>query len=436
LMMRRPPAAAALLSTLTLQIGALQTQSLVELATEPLSFTRLVDVIYSNDVSRQGAAHNEVVSLCASNGLWSRQALKTHGNNPGSRSNNSGNGEFAFALVLNAPDNKSVGVFAEAFDAIRRFHPQSSIVVVDNASPLTQSQQVLDFLQNEPNTLYVREDEGSSGFEVGGYSAALRAARKHHWNVSGWVFLQAASVLLQPLPLRSMPCKLMSFFRMGRRTGYSNIVPCGLPEFNQADYEAFHRNLQSNRDMEAIDKNVEWWKFEFQRLKHEFPDWGQYEQRVCEAPYMAPMHQFIIATAEGMEGLEKLGYFSIRPALKFESNVMEQFSGIFFEALDSDNESCFIDKERHVGNQGKGAGTGTYIHKQHSGGWRQGFFSAFLYFISVADKNRDTFVNGEEIASSKADRPEQFHEALGKLCEAFAKSDPFHGRFEDRVAPK
>jgi hypothetical protein len=143
------------------------------------------------------------------------------------------------------------------------------------------------------------------------------------------------------------------------------------------------------------------------------------------------MHQFLIATAEGMEGLEQLGYFSIRPKCKVHSNVMESLGGIFFEALDSGNASCFIDEERKIGNQEPGAGTGTYIYKQHGASWRQGFFAGFLHFIGVVDKNRDTFVNSEEIAYAKANRPEQFDEALGKLCQVFEKADPFQGKFCD-----
>jgi len=283
---------------------------------------------------------------------------------------------------------------------------------------------VLDFLQTEPNALYVRENEGSSGFEVGGYSAALRAARENHWQVRGWVFLQATAVLLQPLPLQSTPCKLMSFFHNPGQAW----IPCGLPKFNQAEYRAFHEKEYQDTGDEY--QNT-WSQLEFRRLMHEFPQWGQYEERVCDRPVQSSMHQFLIATAEGMEGLEQLGYFSIRPTMKVHSNIMERFSGIFLEALDSGNASCFIDIERKVGDQGVGSGTGTYIYKQHGGGWRQGFFSGFLNFITVVDQNRDTLVNGEEIAYAKANRPEQFDDALGKLCKVLAIADPFQGKFCD-----
>jgi hypothetical protein len=265
---------------LTLQIGALQTQLSVEYSTEPLSFSRIVDVLYSNDASRQGAAHEEIISLCTANGHWERKALKTCDKKL--RNINGGSSEFAFALVLNAQNNRSFDAFTSSFNAVRHFHPQSSIVVVDNASPLNQSQKVLDFLQNEPNTLYVREDEGSSGFEVGGYSAALRAARKNHWQVRGWVFLQATAVLLQPLPLRSMPCKLMSFFPLRS----SNSFLCGLPKFNQAEYEAFHKNdkpddqIRTEQEWKTLHSQEylqTWAQLEFRRLKHEFPDWAQHE---------------------------------------------------------------------------------------------------------------------------------------------------------------
>jgi len=273
----------------------------------------------------------------------------------------------------------------------------------------------------------VRQDEGSAGFEVGGYSAALRAARKNHWQVGGWVFLQATAVLLQPLPLRSIPCKLTSFFH----TFVGIHVPCGPPKFNQAEYEAFHKQEGST----SVEYQDTWTQLEFRRLKHEFPEWGHYEERVCghDSYFSAPMHQFLIATAEGMEGLEQLGYFSIRPTIKQHSNIMEEFGGIFFEALDSGwndaERSCFIDKERTIGNQQRGAGTGTYIYKQHGGAWNQGFFAGFLDFISVVDKNRDTLVNGEEIAYAKANRPEQFDDALGNFCKVFASADPFQGKY-------
>jgi len=139
------------------------------------------------------------------------------------------------------------------------------------------------------------------------------------------------------------------------------------------------------------------------------------------------MHSMFIATAEGSSGLEDVGFFSMRLEKKAESTFMEGFSGVFLAALDSVNDSCFIDTERLYLDHGKGSGTGTSVYKQHGepSGWDQGFFASYLSFISAVDANRDTLVDAAEIADAKVHRAEQFGPALASLCESMANDDPF-----------
>jgi len=268
------------LGTLILQAVCIrwQTQSpAAELDTNALSFSTVIEVLGSNDAGRLRDARKKLTSLCGVNNFenwqktceeypktlhrdeeWARRRRRRR--RPVSY-------EFAFALVLNARDQVTFDVFVEAYGSIRHFHPQNAIVVVDNASPLTISAQVMDMLHNEPNTLYARED--ISGFEIGGYGAALRAARRSRWDVRGWVFLQGPTVLLQPLPLRSLPCKVTPFFRASCRP----YPPGGLPEFDRAEYEAFRND--SSRTLNF----TEFVQQESRRLKYEYPLWQSFWDR-------------------------------------------------------------------------------------------------------------------------------------------------------------
>lgn len=420
-MIRWPHLATAFLGTFTFQVGALQTQSTAGLDTgaDTLSFSTLVDVLYSDDQIRLRAARKNIISLCRANGVQNNFSPDCDTNHV-ARFTHSRHEGFVFVLVGHIRDNVIFDTFTQAYESIRHFHPQNSIIVVDNASPPDVSAQVVDFVNDDPNAIYLRE--GSSGFEIGGYARALKSARKRQWKVRGWVFLQATAVLLQPLPLESLPCKVNSFFSIGVK-----CPPCGLPEFNAAEYEAFRQ------DHERSKNDTEWRILEFRRLKHEFPLWDRYEKLACtESPIgrntPSAMHNMFIATAEGSSGLEDLGFFSMRLETKRHSVFMEAFNGIFLAALDSSNTSCTIDKERRLVGQSKASGPGTFIHKQHGefGGWgvEQTFFHRFLGFIRAVDANRDTLVDAAEIADAMASST-QSHTALRNLCDAMANQDPF-----------
>jgi len=418
-MTRWPLLAAALLGTAKLQVGALQTQSSAELdaQAETWSFSGLIDVLYSDDKHRVRAAHNRITSLCEANDL--PHGVEDCDETLDSRVDESSSRGFVFALVAHITDNRSFGMFAQAYDSIRHYHPGNSIVVVDNASPHTISAQVLDFVSRDRNAVYARED--TSGFEIGGYARALKAARKRGWSVrGGWVFLQATTMLLQPLPLDSLPCKVSSFIEMG-----GPRPPCDLPKFNRETYDAVRTHPP---DMGATEWYRQMTNHEFRRLTYEFPLWEHYEKLVCgQGGGPSAMHNMFIATAEGSSGLEDLGFFSFRLEKKEDSNFVEGFNGVFLAALDSATNSadlsCFIDKERLLVGQPRGSGPGTFIHKQHGGS--KGFFASFLGFMHAVDANSDTLVDDAEIADAKANRPEQFGSALGNLCNTLALEDPF-----------
>jgi len=423
-MVRWPRLAAAFLGTAKLQVGALQTQSSADLdeQAEAWSFSGLIDVLYSDDKRDVRAAHNRITSLCKANDL--PHGVEHCDETLGSRVASSYNRGFVFALVAHVTGNSSFDTFAQAYGSIRHYHPGNSIIVVDNASPQSApydnySAQILDLVSQDHNAVYARED--TSGFEIGGYARALKVARKRGWSVrGGWVFLQATTMLLQPLPLDSLPCKISSFIEMGGPS-----PPCDLPKFNRENYEVV-------RTHPSYMSPTEWFNqmtiHEFRRLKYEFPLWDQYEKLVCgRGGGRSAMHNMFIATAEGSSGLEDLGFFSLRLEKKEDSNFVEGFNGVFLAALDSATDSadlsCFIDKERLLVGQHKGSGPGTFIHKQHGGS--KGFFASFLGFIHAVDANRDTFVDDAEIADAKANRPVQFGSALGNLCNTMAQEDPF-----------
>jgi hypothetical protein len=412
-----------------IQAGALQTQSTDDLDTEAeaWSFSTLVDVLYSDDRARLRAARKSITSLCEANDFHNDFDSNDCDTARRLRIDNSGYRDFVFALVAHAQSNESFDAFTQSYDAIRHFHPHNSVIVVDNASPPTLGARILDFLHNDPNTVYVREE--TSGFEIGGYRRALKVARSRHWAVRGWVFLQATAILLQPLPLESLNCSMNPFFHIG-----VDRPPCGLPEFNRAEYEAFRQDFGRNEDagipaLEFAEMGMQ----EFRRLKYEFPLWSQYEKLVCaefsRPPIASAMHNMFIATAEGTSLLEDLGFFSIRLEKKIHSNFMEGFNGIFLAALRSLAKMCFIDHDRvnHVLGGGRGSEPGTVIHKQHGDpdGNGQGFFARFLSFISTVDANRDTLVDAMEIADAKANRPALFGPALRNLCDTMASEDPF-----------
>jgi hypothetical protein len=420
-----PHLVASFLCIFTLQVGALQTESTAVLDREAdtWSFSTLVDVLSSGDKVRLRAARKNIMSLCEASDFQHDVVDATSiecDRVPKPRTIKSGYREFAFALAAHVTDNTSFDTLTQAYDSIRHFHPQNSIIVVDNASPPDMSARVMDFLQNEPNMIYVREE--SSGFELGAYRRALLAAREKQWDVRGWVFLQATAVLLQPLPLESLPCKVSSFFEVGVER-----PPCGLPEFNRAEYEAFRQDAYRSNNLTEMGIQ------EFRRLKHEYPLWDRYEQLVCTSQpgFTVPsaMHNMFIATAEGSSGLEDLGFFSIRLEKKIHSNFLEGFNGVFLAALDSGKKSCFIDQERQLVGLVRGSRPGTIIHKQHGNPfnplWNQGFFARLLSFISAVDANKDTLVDAAEIADAKANRPAQFGPALGSLCATMASRDPF-----------
>lgn len=416
-MTRRAHLVSVLLGTLSVQVGALQTQST---EAEAWGFSSLVDVLYSDDRARLRATRKSISSLCGADDLHADFNSSGCGVARGLRIGNSGYREFAFALVAHAQSNETFDAFTQSYDSIRHFHPRNSVIVVDNASPSTLGARIVDFVRNDPNTVYVREE--TSGFEIGGYRRALRAARERHWDVHGWVFLQATAILLKPLPLESLQCNVNPFFYIG-----VDRPPCGLPEFNRSEYEAFRQDDDRSQNLQEMGMQ------EFRRLKHEFPLWSQYEKLVCaefpRPPISSAMHNMFVATAEGASLLEDLGFFSVRLEKKIHSNFMEGFNGIFLAALNSLNKFCFIDQEheKHVLSAGRGTEPGTFIHKQHGepDGNGQGFFARVLSFISAVDANRDTLVDAAEIADAKASRPAQFGPALRNLCDTMASEDPF-----------
>ncbi|CAK0869034.1 unnamed protein product [Prorocentrum cordatum] len=147
------------------------------------------------------------------------------------------------------------------------------------------------------------------------------------------------------------------------------------------------------------------------------------EGRVCgrvNAP--SAMHQSFAATAEGVRGLEDLGFFSFHAAQKEHSLFMEVFNGIFLAALDSSGPSCFVDRER-----GMLGGPGNYVYKQHGEpeGWHQGFFATFLSLVNALDTSGDLAADAVEFAQAKAQRPAQFRQVVGDWCAAWANADPF-----------
>jgi len=413
----------AFLVTIVFQVGALQMQSTAESDTlsDVWSFSKLVDAMYSDDTFRIRSARRSITSLCEANDFNYNFRANDCNAIAKVRNDDGGYHEFVFALVASIHNNESLDAFTQSYNAVRHFHPHNAVIVVDNASPTTFSAQVVAFVQNDPGTIYLREE--SSGFEIGGYRRALKSARKRHWEVRGWVFLQATAVLLQPLPLQSLPCKVSSFFNVSVPR-----PPCGLPEFNRADYEAFRQNTDGKVDYTEMGMH------ELRRLRYEFPIWDRYEKLVCtENPggpgqrLPAAMHNMFIATAEGVSGLEDLGFFSMQLEKKTDSNFMEGFNGVFLAALDSVSSSCFLDKERLFLNQGRGSGPGNLVYKQHGspGGWGQGFFASFLSFISAVDANKDMMVDAWEIADAKVHRPAQFGPALASLCTSIVNEDPF-----------
>merc|ERR1719414_726777 len=189
-----------------------------------------------------------------------------------------GNVQVVFALVVNVGGkikdrNLTVAAFEQAYKSIQHFHPGSHIIVVDNASPAEHSAAIHDFVDSTgaTNTLYVREDK--SGFEIGGYRAALEAARKHNWNPRVWVFLQGTMVVLKPLPLNELPCE-MTYFIKGRG---GIRVPCNLPEHEETEYRQF-RDGETPRLGKYMTRLGE---YEFRRLRFEFPAWKAVEPNVC-----------------------------------------------------------------------------------------------------------------------------------------------------------
>jgi hypothetical protein len=358
---------------------------------EPWSIARLFDILYSGDVLRLQATWHEMSALCASEGHSVPTPCKNGSNlRLSGRSSINSRRDFAFAMVLHAENHGTVDAFEQAYSSIRHYHPSNSIVVVDNKSPLQLSARVLDFLQKDPNALYVRE--APSGFEIGGYRAALQAAQQNGWDVHGWVFLHATMVLLRPLPLGSLPCKVTSWYPYVHPDPIK--VPCNLPESDAATYWAFRRDVKPSLDVNYTNELAEQ---EFQRLKREFPSWRQAEGRVCgRVNTPSAQHQSFAATVEGVRGLEDLGFFSFHPVQKEHSLFMEAFNGIFLAALDSSSPSCFIDQERAMlGGSGpcsiKGEPCpGTYIYKQHgeAEGWHQGFFRYFRQPHQLAGHQR------------------------------------------------
>jgi len=408
---------AALVITAAIQADALNAHLPAKRGPEPWSIARLLDTLYSGNALHLQAMRQEMSSLCVSEGhLVPRPCKNGSILRSSGKSSKHSRREFAFALVLHAESHRTVDAFEQAYSSIRHYHPSNSIVVVDNKSPLQLSSRVLDFLQKDPNALYVRE--APSGFEVGGYRAALQAARQKGWDVHGWVFLHATMVLLKPLPLGSLPCKVTSWYPYVHPDPIK--VPCNLPESDAATYWAFRQNVDPGLDVNYTNALAEQ---EFRRLKREFPSWRQAEGRVCgrvNAP--SALHQSFAATVEGVRGLEDLGFFSFHPVQKEHSLFMEAFNGIFLAALNSSSPSCFIDQERAMF-----GGSGTYIYKQHGEpeGWNQGFFATFLSLINSLDTSGDLAADAVEFAQAKAHRPALFRQALGDWCAAWVKADPF-----------
>lgn len=427
-MPRSPFVVAVLVITVATRADALNAHLPAKMGPEPWSIARLFDTLYSGDTLHLQAVWREMSAVCVSEGHSVPTPCKNGSNlRLSGKSSTNSRRDFAFALVLHAENHGTVDAFEQAYSSIRHYHPSNSIVVVDNKSPLQLSARVLDFLQKDPLALYVRE--APSGFEIGGYRAALQAARQNGWDVHGWVFLHATMVLLRPLPLGSLPCKVTSWYPYVHPNPIK--VPCNLPESDAATYWAFRQDVHPSLDVNYTNALAEQ---EFRRLKREFPSWRQAEGRVCgrvNAP--SAQHQSFAATAEGVRGLEDLGFFSFHPVQKEHSLFMEAFNGIFLAALDSSSPSCFIDQERAMLGGSEPCSiksepcSGTYIYKQHgeAEGWHQGFFATFLSLVNSLDTSGDLAADAVEFAQAKAHRPAQLRQAIGDWCAAWVKADPF-----------
>lgn len=116
---------------------------------------------------------------------------------------------IAFVVSMRIDTRFSAAVLLSTLHAIRQFHPQSRVLVVDNGSPSPLSAQVLPHTQWFRDAVTVLRKPGSPQRELSAFDAAITwmlersESTSSEWRVGSfaqYVFMQGSMVLLEPVP--------------------------------------------------------------------------------------------------------------------------------------------------------------------------------------------------------------------------------------------
>jgi hypothetical protein len=175
---------------------------------------------YKSKSTRQGTTKDRCLAHSASReDLWQHYSQKKSCSNQtqtlviGNDVTVADNSQQKLLVCIGAhvDEEASFLLLMKSICSVKKFHGDSTVIFLfDNGSPHQYYQRIVVMAEYEDRIILQRAEE--SRWEWGAINASLHWAHNHGWNhFTHFAYLQHSMSLLQPLPLSSLGCPLVSY---------------------------------------------------------------------------------------------------------------------------------------------------------------------------------------------------------------------------------